>query len=179
LQAGALAWGFAEATLFFVVPDVLLSYIAVRRGLREGLLACLLAALGASLGGTLMYLWSARDLANAQAAVLLVPAVNAEMLETAWQAMLAKGWFAATFEGPLTATPFKVYAILAPQVGAGLNAFALAAILARLPRFLIVTTGAGVLGRLLEPFVAQRKIMIGLAVIWLVFYAVYWLRVPW
>ena len=32
LSVAALLWGFAEATLFFIVPDVLLSAIAVRRG---------------------------------------------------------------------------------------------------------------------------------------------------
>ena len=178
-QIAALLWGFAEATLFFVAPDVLLSFIAVKRGLREELIACLCAAFGASLGGVAMYLWSAHDLASAQGAILAVPAVNDAMLETAWHEMTTKGWFAATFEGPLSATPFKAYAVLAPHAGAGLSLFALAAIAARLPRFLIVTFGAGILARLLEPVVSQRRLKLGLAALWLIFYAVYWARTPW
>jgi hypothetical protein len=31
-------WGFAEATLFFLVPDIWLTALAVRRGLKPALL---------------------------------------------------------------------------------------------------------------------------------------------
>jgi hypothetical protein len=53
LRLLALIWGFAEATVFFVVPDVLLTAIPVR-DLRAASLACFLALLGALAGGTLM-----------------------------------------------------------------------------------------------------------------------------
>ena len=52
--AGAFVWGAAEAFLFFIVPDVLIGYAALRRGARAGLIAAVLAALGASVGGAAM-----------------------------------------------------------------------------------------------------------------------------
>ena len=51
--ANALAaiWGAAEATLFFIVPDVFLSWLALSDR-RQALIACLYALLGALVGGT-------------------------------------------------------------------------------------------------------------------------------
>lgn len=47
MNRAALLWGFAEATLFFLVPDVLLIWIAVQRTRREALVACAFALGGA------------------------------------------------------------------------------------------------------------------------------------
>lgn len=45
----AALWRFAEATLFFIAPNVWLS-LAGRQELRRGLMACLYALAGALLG---------------------------------------------------------------------------------------------------------------------------------
>src|SRR5690606_19561898 len=50
LLVAAFLWGVAEAIYFFVVADVLLTFIAVAYGLRAGLVASLAAALGAACG---------------------------------------------------------------------------------------------------------------------------------
>lgn len=72
---------------------------------------------------------------------------------------MADNWFLATFLGPLSSTPFKLYAILAPAVGAPLPAFALAAIAARLPRFLIVAIGVSLIGRILGRWLSERQLI--------------------
>ena len=46
LRVAVAVWGFAEATLFFIVPDVLLSYVALKN-LRAALLTCFIATGGA------------------------------------------------------------------------------------------------------------------------------------
>lgn len=51
----AFLWGFAEATAFFIVPDVYLGFVALFNW-RRGLLAAFAALLGAMLGGSIMYL---------------------------------------------------------------------------------------------------------------------------
>jgi len=83
-QSGVLwagfAWGFAEATLFFIVPDVLLTLVALfsfRRSAR--LLACIL--LGALTGGAIMFYLGAKDPAQARQVVLRVPFVSQAMFE--------------------------------------------------------------------------------------------------
>lgn len=79
LMLAAGAWGFAEATLFFLVPDVLITWLAVRR-LRDGLWGSLAATVGALCGGLLMYAWGSHDAPGALTALDHVPAINAEML---------------------------------------------------------------------------------------------------
>jgi membrane protein YqaA with SNARE-associated domain len=174
----AFLWGVAEATLFFIVPDVLLSYIGLRRGMNGAARASVYAAIGAAIGGAFMYLWSAVDFPSAHEAVFAVPAINTEMAARAREAMTEQGWFVATVLGPLTSTPFKLYAILAPQAGAPLPLFMLASIAARLPRFVVIGCGAAILGRWLEPRLGPKRLLWAFALAWVVFYAAFFALVP-
>ena len=124
-----------------------------------------------------MYLWSESDPAAARAAVEAVPAISAEMINRAHDAMRGD-WFGATMLGPLSSTPFKVYAITAPQTGVALWAFALASVAARLPRFLIVSIGVALIGRALRPRLSERQLLWVLAGAWLLFYAVFFALMP-
>jgi hypothetical protein len=177
LDVAAFIWGVAEATLFFFVPDVLLSYIGLKRGVKPAARASLVAAIGAAVGGAIMYLWAARDYAAAREAVLAVPAISDAMAMHA-QAAMANDWFLATFLGPLSNTPFKLYAILAPQAGAPLPLFALASIAARLPRFLIVSIGVALIGQGLRRWLTERQLLWVLAGAWLLFYAGFFALMP-
>jgi len=177
LSLAAFLWGVAEATLFFIVPDVILSYIGVRQGPRAAAKASLIAAFGAGVGGVAMYLWSQSDPAAAREAVLAVPAISAEMAARA-EAAMRESWFWATFLGPLTSTPYKLYAIVAPQLSINLPAFALASVAARLPRFLIVGVGAGLIAQKLRPRLGERGVYWLLAGCWLVFYLVFFALMP-
>ena len=172
LDIAAFIWGVAEATLFFVVPDVLLTYIGLKRGVKAAARASIIAAIGAGLGGAAMYLWAVQDFAAARDVVLALPAIS-EAMATRAQAAMAENWFLATFLGPLSSTPFKLYAILAPAAGAPLPAFALAAIAARLPRFLIVSIGAALIGQAVSRWLSDRQRLCLLIGAWLLFYAVF------
>jgi membrane protein YqaA with SNARE-associated domain len=177
LDIAAFVWGVAEATLFFFVPDVLLSYIGLKRGVKDAARASLIAAVGAGVGGAIMYAWSATDPAAARAAVLAVPAISEAMAARAAEAM-AGNWFAATFLGPLTSTPFKLFAILAPHAGAHVAAFALAGVIARLPRFLLAALGAALIARWLTPRFGERALTWALAGFWVLFYVVFFALMP-
>ena len=176
-QAGAFLWGAAEAFLFFIVPDVLIGFAALRRGVRAGLIAAVLAALGASVGGAAMYLWSTRAPEQALAAVEAVPAVSPAMIQTAADEM-ADGWFVASLKGPLTNTPYKVYAALAPTQGAGLPAFAAAGLPVRLPRFLGVAVVMAIIGAALKGRVSDRIVIAVFTAGWVLFYGWFWLAHP-
>lgn len=156
------------------MPDVIISFVALRRGFRAGVMACLLAAAGAAVGGAAMYAWSARAPEQALAAVRAAPAVSDAMVVDAQSDMRREGWFVAALKGPLTSTPYKVYAALAPDEGASLPAFAAAAFPVRLPRFLAV---AGVFALLRA--VAGRKVSAKLQLAaftggWVLFYGWFW-----
>jgi hypothetical protein len=170
-------WGVAEATLFFFVPDVLLSYIGLKRGAKSAGVASVVAAIGAGLGGAIMFAWSSGDPQTAREAVLAVPAVSEAMAARAEQAM-RENWFVATLLGPLTSTPFKLYAILATHAGASLPAFALAGVAARLPRFLIVSIGVALIGRALSRWLSERQLLWLLIGAWLLFYAAFFALMP-
>ncbi|MDO9336605.1 MAG: hypothetical protein Q7T61_09410 [Caulobacter sp.] len=174
----AVVWGVAEATLFFVVPDLLISYLAMTKGLRVGAWASLLAALGAAIGGAVIFLWSASDQASAHRAVAAVPAISETMIADAQTDIDRNGWFVAAMKGPLTSTPYKVYAVLAPRSGAPLAAFAPAALPVRLPRFLLVAAVFALIGRLLRGRVDRRILLAGFTSGWLLFYLWFWLVHP-
>lgn len=178
LDIAAFIWGVAEATLLFFVPDVLLSYIGVKRGVKAAARASAVAAIGASLGGVLMYLWSTHDAATAREAVLAVPAISDAMAARAENAMAEQGWFAAMLLGPLSSTPYKVYAIFAPHAGAPLPLFMLASVIARLPRFLIVGCGAALIARWLEPRLGRKRVLWVLIGAWMAFYLAFFALVP-
>jgi len=178
MRLAAFLWGAAEAFLFFIVPDVLIGYAALRRGVRAGLIAAVLAALGASLGGTAMYLWSAEAPDQALAVVERVPAISPAMIRDADADMTEEGWFVAALKGPLTSTPYKVYAALAPAHGANLPAFAAAALPVRLPRFLGMAVLMAMIAAALRGRVPERALTAAFTAGCVLFYGWFWFAHP-
>ena len=172
-----LIWGAAEASLFFVVPDVVIGYIALKRGWRAGLLAAVMAALGAVVGGAALYLWSAHS-PRALSLVEAVPAVSQAMVETARDDIRRDGWMAAALRGPVTSTPYKVYAALAPEAKVGLLPVAAATLPVRLPRFVLAALGLAAVGALRRGRVGPRALTVIYLCAWAVFYAVFWTSHP-
>lgn len=170
VRIAAFAWGLAEATLFFFVPDVLLSAVALRDR-RLALHCCLWALGGALAGGTIMFVWAVNSPA-ALTAVDQVPAVTAQML-TRVQADLADVGSWALFLGPLTGTPYKLYAVLAPPAGIGLLTFLLISIPARLIRFVLVAFVVSIISRHLPDRMTARTKTVLLLGFWAVFYTLY------
>src|ERR671924_1134791 len=77
----AFVWGFAEGTLFFILPDVPLSLAAMFRP-RRALIHLAMILAGALLAGAIMFSWSARG-PTARYAVAHVPFVTPAMFEHA------------------------------------------------------------------------------------------------
>jgi hypothetical protein len=165
-------WGFAEATLFFLVPDIWLSFVAVKRGLRPGVAACAAALAGALAGGLVMYIWGAADSALAEAALMRVPAIDQTMISEV-RGELATTGVTAIFLGPLFGIPYKIYAVEAASAGLGPLVFLLISIPARLSRFLLVTAVAWAASALSARFIGPRLRISVLAAVWLAFYAAY------
>jgi membrane protein YqaA with SNARE-associated domain len=169
----ALAWGFAEATLFFIVPDVWLTWLALRSGRTAGR-ACLWALAGALAGGLVMYAWGAAAAESARATVAHVPAVGQSMVEDVGKEIRDVGAW-AVFIGPVTGTPYKLYAVQAGALGLSLPAFLLASAAARLGRFAAVTSLAVIANHILAgwPLAGRQALHI---VLWAAFYGWYFWR---
>jgi membrane protein YqaA with SNARE-associated domain len=166
----AFLWGFAEATLFFILPDVELSFVALYRP-RRGLLHMAAIVAGALLGGALMYTWSTHS-AGARVAVMHVPAVKHSMFETAARDLVQHGAWGASL-GPVRGIPYKVYAVEAPA-HSSLGTFLLVTIPARLWRLVVVWLGFAAAGALLRKLGRASLTPALHAVFWIVTYAIYW-----
>ena len=107
-------WGFAEGTLFFIIPDLILSWASLA-GARCGIkiLGAILA--GAVVGGICMYTWALWRPDSARSAVASVPFVRTKMFEKVEEDYHAHG-VSGIFYTSGTGIPYKVYAVLAPPV---------------------------------------------------------------
>ena len=171
INAIALIWGLAEATVFFIVPDVLLSWCALSN-YKRGFAACLYALLGALIGGLLTWYWGQAEPDVVRAFFVSLPGID-EALITRVQTQLADMGLTALIIGPLSGTPYKLYALEAPGLGYGVSVFLLISIPARLLRFVIVTAVIGSLGQFLQRKFTLRKVQIIHLVCWFVFYVGY------
>jgi membrane protein YqaA with SNARE-associated domain len=104
----AFAWGVAEAAVFFIVPDVLLTLIAVRA--LEPALKATVAALAGALAGALMHVLGAREPTFARALRDHIPAISPELIAKVAGEMDRLD-LTAVLPGPLKGIPYKIYAV--------------------------------------------------------------------
>ena len=171
--AVAVGWGFAEATLFFVVPDVWIGWRSLFSW-RAGLRAVALAIAGALFGGALMYAAGAR-LDREQITRLLeaVPAISFGMIERVDREMRERGP-ASMLLGPLQGTPYKIYAVAAGRQGQPFGEFLLWTIPARGIRFLLVAALAAFYGARVRRVTPRAGWLVGpYLLVWALFYAAY------
>lgn len=166
-------WGFAEATVFFIVPDLLISLCAVFS--RSLYLRTAFAALaGALTGGAVVYLAASHAPAFVSFVMRMVPFVSDLMIAKVRNEYADAGnW--ALFYGPLSGTPYKLYAFAAPPF-VSLATFLAVSIPARLLRFLVVGGASLLVAYLLRRFLKCSDIVLVRlhAVAWIAFYILYW-----
>ena len=171
----SLIWGLAEATFFFIVPDVLLSYIAIKN-LKVAKTACIFATIGALIGGLIMYAWGQRNVESAEIFLNKVPAISEEMLDDInLQVKDDRGL--AIFKGPLQGQPYKAYAVYSGSDGINYLSFILITIPARIIRFIITVLLADFL---LNKILGKRKKInktVLLSCWWVIFYSAYFLLI--
>jgi len=172
----AFLWGLAEATFFFIIPDVFLSFVAMLEW-RSTWKHIVAALAGALLGGALLFHWAQADLHAAHAAVARVPFITPEMFAKV-NCGFDKMGLLAVLSGSVSGIPYKLYAVEAPRVSTQF-AFLLATPLARAVRFTLVWMifgdAAGWLRR--KYALSTRKLAYIHAVTWIVCYAFYWGRI--
>lgn len=172
----AALWGIAEATLFFIVPDVWLSIVG-RENLRVGLIACLYSLLGAIVGGVIMYVWGWQELAGAIGIIEKIPAISTAMVNRVHTDLIEQGVMAMIL-GPLSGTPYKIFAIQASDTGIGIWLFVLTTIPARLIRFILVTVFCHYALKILAYSKLGRNKLVALITGWMLFYLLYFSMMP-
>jgi len=169
----ALCWGFAEATFFFVVPDVWIGLLTLFSW-RVGLRAVCSAVMGALLGGAVMYRAGAQlDRDRSARLLAAVPAISPAMVEQVEEEMREHGP-ASMVLGPLRGTPYKIYARTAGIQQRALGAVLLWTIPARSARFVLVAAVAGLYGWLVRRITPRKRWLLGpYLLVWAMFYVRY------
>jgi membrane protein YqaA with SNARE-associated domain len=167
----AFAWGLAEATVFFIVPDVLLTRLALR-DFRRSFLAALWAVAGALVGGVLLWMAARHGAADAWLAFFdRLPGISPEMIRSTGDAIRERG-LPALATGALAGQPYKLYAVHAGTLGIPLLPFLVASFAARLGRFLLTSAIVWAIGRALHRQSETLRLRLHL-VAWGAFYVFY------
>lgn len=166
-------WGVAEATVFFIVPDVWLTRVAVKHGLALAMKNCGFALIGALLGGTLLWACARYNAASGLATFFdYLPGISPTMIEQAWSTLAEEG-LGVMFRGAFSGIPYKLYALQAGTMGVSLLAFLSVSAVARLSRFIATSLVAWFLAKLLQRWLKLNAILWVHALAWLAFYAFY------
>lgn len=166
----AFVWGLAEATFFFIVPDVFISYRAIR-SIKAALWACVYALCGALIGGLLMFGWAVHS-PRALDFVRHVPAINAGMVQEAHQDFAEHGAVAVLI-APIKGSPYKLYSVLSPTYGVPIAVFLGISIIARISRFVLVALAAAALSKFFSHWFSDRTLVYMHVVFWVIFYSLY------
>jgi len=169
----AFVWGFAEATAFFIVPDVYLGFVALFNW-RRGLWAMIAALIGAMLGGSVMYVLAMNNPSGINLFLTRVPLIDATLVNDVANQMHTNGLI-SLLNGPLRGTPYKIYAAQAGQQSLPFLYFLLLTIPARLERFLPVVLIFGGIGKWFGIFCERHtKFVVGsYALMWGIIYFVF------
>jgi membrane protein YqaA with SNARE-associated domain len=110
----AFICGLAEATFFFIVPDVFLSFVAILDWPRTWK-DSLAAIAGALLGGVLLFHWASSNSAEAHAALARVPLIRENMFAKVDDGFRNQGLLSVLL-GSVSGLPYKLYAVEAPKI---------------------------------------------------------------
>jgi membrane protein YqaA with SNARE-associated domain len=170
-----VCWGFAEATMFFVVPDLIVT-LAALFSFRHAVKQFVVVVVGSIVGGLIMYFLSVGYPGQMIKLVGAVPFVRSTMFDTVRSDFTTDGIWALC-KGPLSGIPYKVYAIEAPAYVSPVS-FMLVSIPARFERLIVSCAIFTVLGSLFKRLRPQRpSLALGIFVIyWGIVYGFYWTR---
>ncbi len=173
----AALWGFAEATLFFLVADIWLTRLVITEGWRQALKAAVVAAFGALLGGVCLVYWSMLDAQGVVQWVEAVPAISQAMMRDAAVALDRDGSI-SLIPAAFTGVPYKIFAAQVYHSEASLVVFMLATVPARLLRFVLAIAVVQAVLRLLGARFPCPVLLRVWGIFWVVFYALFLSLMP-
>ena len=172
----AVTWGLAEATMFFIVPDVLLTRIAILRGWRQALRACCWALAGAMVGGVLVYYAAATGHSPGLSRWFdWLPGISPSLMAQAHDGLEDHG-LVVLWRGAFGGIPYKLYAMQAGAMHIGWIMFLLVSAVTRLARFVATSLVAWVLAKTALRFCSRAYLQVIHVAVWVAFYAVYFIR---
>ena len=119
-----------------------------------------------------MFCWGNYDLKGTEEFLTQIPAIDEELLNKVEQQIDDDG-VKATFFGPITGRPYKIYAVYAGAKDISFSSFLLVSIPARLLRFILLTWITWWIANKLLPKLQTRKQAFVLTAVWISFYSWY------
>jgi hypothetical protein len=169
---GSAIWGYAEATRFWLIPDILLGWIAFNRS-RYTMFGVIAATIGAVVGGVRMH----RDAAAEHERLTQIPGISEAMLADARAKFADQGW-AAVARAPLDGIPYKVYATESALAGRPIGELLAWTPLSRAWRFALTALGAALIGAVFDRSARRHegRWLAATAVVWVTVYLRYFAR---
>ena len=170
-------WGLAEGLLFFIVPDVYISF-ATLFSLRAGAMAWLFSIAGSAAAVGIIYLLVTILGLDYLAFLEEIPGISRPLIEQATRRLADEGLPYTPFLAA-GGVPLKLYAALASSFGLGLGSMLLWTVFARLvriaPTFAVVATMRLLFRNRIDTHASLWCALLGL--FWFGFYVFYFLRV--
>jgi membrane protein YqaA with SNARE-associated domain len=166
-------WGFAEATVFFVVPDVAVGLIALFRPSRAAPAA--IAAVAGGVAGSIGLRAAIRGGWNPEPLLRALPGTTPADLDWA-RGAVALNAIQAFLTAAVRGTPVKVLTAEATQQGMATARLVLLVVLNRAPRIGVAAAAMAIVGLLGRPLVTRRPRAVAAmyAAGWIAFYAWFW-----
>ncbi len=168
-------WGLAEATFFFLVPDIWLSRIAITSP-REAYINVTIATAGAVLGGFIMYFVGLYAFEQLHKLLPLIPAIHSTMVENVGIELQHENPLYAMQKGSVTGIPYKIYALWAGHLEISLIIFITITTIVRSVRFTLVTIVAHGMSLVLKKCINTRNILSIHILLWIAFYIFYFYK---
>jgi hypothetical protein len=169
-------WGLAEGLLFFIVPDVYISF-ATLFSLRAGAMAWLFSIGGSAVAIVVIYLLTTTLGLDYLSFLDSIPGISAPLIHRVGQDLAAEG-LPYTPLLVLGGVPLKLYGAQAFSLGFSLGAVLLWTVFARIvriaPTFAAVAAVRLVFGRRIDARAATWCTLLG--IFWLTFYILYFAR---
>jgi hypothetical protein len=167
-----LLWGIGDASLFFIAPEVGLSYAALRYGLWRTLVLGLFVTIGAFAGGLAMYFLADAYPAEVRNLLLKVPGINADLLAEV-RGDLRKTNAVVVLASAYSLTPFKAAAAEAAGQNVQIVFFALETFFAYLSRAFMAALVFGFIGWALRKSLGWKTLVLRAMILWALWYAAY------
>ncbi|MCP8616288.1 hypothetical protein [Salirhabdus salicampi] len=167
-------WGFSEATLFFIIPDVLITLIALK-SFTKSLKLSILVTIGAVIGGSIMYITGVEHSGRLLEVLETVPAVDVQMIHNVQRDTEDNGLLDMLL-GPTKGIPYKLFAAQAYHAGVPYYLFFLVSIPARIGRFMITAFIASFFANFIFKSVPYKIKVSVWSLTWIIIYAIYFAK---
>lgn len=171
----SFVWGFAEATFFFLVPDIWLSRI-VLEDKKEAYINIAFTTLGSLLGGSLLYFLALSYFEGIENFLDIIPGISGAMVEQIGNQIQNLGVWDALLTGITSGIPYKIYASWSGYLELSFIVFFIASAFVRTLRFTAVVGLTHMISVVVSKKVDMRKMLLLHAACWLLFYIFYFYK---